>query len=134
MKTHGPDTQTRAQMTQTCYVTCCVTCCVMLRAVLRAVLCYVLRAVLCYVAQFMVVIFLVLVRPCGAFPFLLTNDHLTKTGSGQTRGQKLTEKRRDFSRQVCGVFGSLFAFKSMKAKKEVRTVPTHTETHAHIIR
>ena len=84
-----------------------------------------LRAVLCYVAQFMVVIFLVLVRPFGAFPFLLKNDHFTKTGSGQTRGQKLTEKRRDFSRQVCGVFGSLFAFKSMKAKKEVRTVPTN---------
>jgi hypothetical protein len=47
---------------------------------------------------------------------------------------KTSHKRGVFSRQVCGVFGSLFAFKSMKAKKEVRTVPTHIETRAHVIR
>ena len=34
--------------------------------------------------------------PCGAFPFLLKNDHFTKTGSGQTRGQKLTKKEARF--------------------------------------
>ena len=53
---------------------------------------------------------------------------------GTNTRAKTHKKRGVFSRQVCGVFGSLFAFKSMKAKKEVRTVPTHIETHAHIIR
>ena len=77
MKTHRSRHTNTPQMTQTCYVPC-----------------YVTYHVACYVAQFMVVIFLVLVRPFGAFPFLLKNDHFTKTGSGQTRGQKLTEKRR----------------------------------------